>query len=84
VLLDILIFRQVDDAVRGRTIGATMTFLSAGSSLGPLAAGFALQYLGAVSAVLVFSSTFVLAALYAAADRTVRRAQWPGLSASAS
>jgi MFS family permease len=83
VLLDILIFRQVDDAVRGRTISATMTFLSAGSSLGPLAAGFALQYLGAVPAVFLFSGTFGLGAVYAAAQRAVRRAQWPGASAPA-
>jgi len=69
VLLDLLIFRQVDDAVRGRTMSATMTFLSAGSSLGPLAAGLALQFLGAVTAVLAFSGVFLIAALYAVVQK---------------
>lgn len=84
VLLDILIFRQVEDAVRGRTIAATMTILAVGSSLGPLAAGLALQYLGAVAAVLTFSGVFLLAALYAGCNRAVRSAQWPATAAPAS
>jgi len=84
VLLDLLIFRQVDDAVRGRTMSATMTFLSAGSSLGPLAAGLALQFLGAVTAVLAFSGVFLIAALYAGTNFAVRSAQWPTASPAVS
>jgi MFS family permease len=84
VLLDILIFRQVDDAMRGRTMSATMTFLSAGSAVGPLAAGFALQFLGAVPAILVFGGVFLLAALYAGTNRAVRSAQWPETASAAS
>ena len=84
VLLDLLIFRQVDDAVRGRTMSATMTFLSAGSSLGPLAAGLALQFLGAVTAVLAFSGVFLIAAIYAGSNYAVRSAQWPASAQAAS
>lgn len=84
VLLDILIFRQVDDAMRGRTMSATMTFLSAGNSLGPLAAGLALQFFGAVTAVLAFSGVFLIAALYAGGNHAVRRAQWPASAQAAS
>ncbi|HEU5332208.1 MAG TPA: MFS transporter [Actinocrinis sp.] len=84
VLLDLLIFRQVDDAVRGRTMSATMTILSAGNSLGPLAAGLALQFLGAITAVLAFSGVFLIAALYAGTNYAVRCAQWPATSPAAS
>ncbi len=77
VLIDVLIFRQVDDAVRGRTIGATMTLLTVGVSLGPLAAGLLLEYVGAVAAVFVFSAMMVLAGITAMSSRAVRGAQWP-------
>jgi predicted MFS family arabinose efflux permease len=77
VLLDVLVFRQVDDAVRGRTISATVTILSVGVSLGPLAAGLLLQYVGAVPAVLAFSAVIGLAALGAGSSRAVRAARWP-------
>lgn len=77
VLLDVLIFRQVDDAVRGRTISSTMTILNLGLALGPLAAGLLLQYVGATSAVIVFSAVIALAGLAALSNRTVRSAPWP-------
>jgi len=77
VLLDVLVFRQVDDAVRGRTISATVTILSVGVALGPLAAGLLLQYVGAVSAVLAFTAVIGLAALGAGSSRSVRAARWP-------
>lgn len=77
VLLDVLIFRQVDDAVRGRTISSTMTILNVGLSLGPLAAGLLLQYAGATIAVLVFSAVIAAAGLGALSSRAVRSARWP-------
>ena len=77
VLLDVLIFRQVDDAVRGRTISATMTILNVGLSLGPLAAGLLLQYAGATSSVVVFSAVIALAGFGALSSRAVRSARWP-------
>ncbi len=83
VLLDVLIFRQVDDVVRGRTISSTMTILNVGLSLGPLAAGLLLQYAGATSAVLVFSAVIALAGLGALSSRAVRSAQWPGKATEA-
>lgn len=84
VLLDVLIFRQVDDAVRGRTISATMTILTVGLSLGPLAAGLLLQYIGAVPAVFAFSGVTMLAALGALSSRAVRAARWPEVDQSRS
>ncbi len=77
VLLDVLIFRQVDDAVRGRTISATMTILNVGLSLGPLAAGLLLQYAGATTAVFAFSAVIAAAGLGALSSRAVRAARWP-------
>ncbi|HEU5355236.1 MAG TPA: MFS transporter [Actinocrinis sp.] len=77
VLLDVLIFRQVDDAVRGRTISSTMTILNVGLSLGPLAAGLLMQYAGATSAVLAFSAVIAAAGFGALGSRAVRSARWP-------
>jgi MFS family permease len=77
VLLDVLIFRQVDDGVRGRTISATMTLLNVGVSLGPLAAGLLLQYAGATTAVFAFSALSAAAGLGALSSRAVRSAHWP-------
>ena len=77
VLIDILIFRQVEDAQRGRTITATITVLTIGPSLGPLTAGFLLQYVGAVDSVAVFSAVFLASAAYALSNTALRRARWP-------
>ncbi|MQY10997.1 Enterobactin exporter EntS [Streptomyces sp. RB5] len=82
VLIDILVFRQVSDAMRGRTITATMTLLTIGPSLGPLLAGFLLRYTSPVTASLVVAGIFALAGLSALGQRVVRRAEWPRPQAS--
>jgi len=77
VLIDILIFRQVDDAHRGRTITATITVLTIGPSLGPLLAGILLQYVGSAESVAAFSLIFLASAVYALSNTALRQARWP-------
>jgi MFS family permease len=77
VLVDLLIFRQVDDARRGRTITATITLLAVGPALGPLAAGILLQTVGPARSVLVLSAVFLMAAAYVLSKRALREARWP-------
>ncbi|MEV7009224.1 MFS transporter [Streptosporangium sp. NPDC051022] len=77
VLIDILIFRQVDDALRGRTITATITMLTVGAAFGPFVAGLLLEYAGPVPAVLAVSGIFLTAGVYALSKRVIRTAQWP-------
>jgi MFS family permease len=77
VLIDILIFRQVPDHRRGRTIMATMTAFSAGPPVGVLLAGLLLQYFGGVTAVLVLAGLQATATVYGLLDRRVVKTQWP-------
>jgi MFS family permease len=77
VLVDILIFRQVPDDLRGRAMVATMTTFAAGPPLGALLAGLLLQYVGGTVAVLTIAALEVAAALYGILDPHVRHATWP-------
>jgi predicted MFS family arabinose efflux permease len=77
VLLDVLIFRQVPDQQRGRTITATMTVLGLGIPLGAGAVGLLLQALGGAGAMTALASVLALAAAWAAGQRDLRKAQWP-------
>ncbi|WP_051943549.1 MFS transporter [Streptacidiphilus rugosus] len=77
VLLDVLIFRQVPDAQRGRAITATMTVVGLGIPLGTGAAGLLLQLLGGTRAVLVLAAALAAGAAWATAQRGLRTANWP-------
>ncbi|MER7008493.1 MFS transporter [Dactylosporangium sp. NPDC000555] len=77
VLVDVLIFRQVPDERRGRTVVATMTTFAAGPPLGALLAGLLLQLAGGRAAVLTIAVLVALSALYGLSDRHVRQAAWP-------
>ncbi|SEL64782.1 MFS transporter [Streptacidiphilus jiangxiensis] len=77
VLLDVLIFRQVPDAQRGRTISATMTVIGLGIPLGTGVTGLLLQTLGGTGTLLVLAGGIALAALRAAVGPALRGATWP-------
>ncbi|MEZ0065857.1 putative MFS family arabinose efflux permease [Streptacidiphilus sp. MAP12-20] len=77
VLLDVLIFRQVPDAQRGRTITATMTVVGLGIPLGTGSVGLLLQLLGGTGAVLTLAGGLALGAAWAASQRGLRAAAWP-------
>jgi MFS family permease len=82
VLLDVLIFRRVDDARRGGVISSTTTIMTVGLTLGPLQAGLLLQYVGTTVSILAISGIFALTALLAVGNRAVRTARWPRTAAA--
>ena len=81
VLLDVLIFRQVPDAQRGRTIAATMTVVGLGIPLGTGAVGLLLQLLGGAGTLWLLAAVLAAAALWAATSAELRRAVWPSPAA---
>lgn len=77
VMLDLLVFRQVPDALRGRVIAATMTLLTAGMPAGTLGSGLLLDHLSPAVALAAISVLLAAALLPATVSRTLRRAAWP-------
>ncbi|MFD7592262.1 MFS transporter [Kitasatospora sp. NPDC059812] len=77
VMLDLLVFRQVPDELRGRVIAATMTLLTAGMPAGTLGSGLLLDHLSPAVALAAISVLLAAALLPATVSRTLRRAAWP-------
>lgn len=77
VLLDVLIFRQVPDELRGRAITATMTLLTLGMPAGALVGGVLLQLAGPAVTAAALGGAVALAAAAAWANPQVRAARWP-------
>ena len=77
MLLDILIFRQVPDEMRGRTIASVMALLGLGVPLGSGLGGLLLQYLGGTGALLALAGVLACGTVWAAGRRGLRTAQWP-------
>jgi predicted MFS family arabinose efflux permease len=77
VLIDVLIFRQVPDERRGRTIAAVMTVITIGMPLGTALGGLALQFFGATGTILGLTALYVVTIAVALSDRDLRQAAWP-------
>ncbi|MGW1175836.1 MFS transporter [Kitasatospora sp. NPDC002543] len=77
VMLDLLVFRQVPDALRGRVIAATMTLLTAGMPAGTFATGLLLDHSSPTTALAAISAVLAAALLAATVSRTLRHAAWP-------
>ncbi|MFE4519954.1 MFS transporter [Kitasatospora sp. NPDC056783] len=77
VMLDLLVFRQVADALRGRVIAATMTLLTAGMPAGSFVAGLLLDRSSPAAVLVAISALLTVALLAATASRPRRRATWP-------
>ncbi|MFF4380596.1 MFS transporter [Kitasatospora sp. NPDC001547] len=77
VMLDLLVFRQVPDALRGRVIAATMTLLTAGMPAGTFLTGLLLDRSSPTAVLVAISALLAAALLVATASRTLRRAAWP-------
>ncbi|HEX6497967.1 MAG TPA: MFS transporter [Micromonosporaceae bacterium] len=80
VLIDVLIFRQVPDEVRGRVISAAILLFGIGSPVGVGVAGLLLEHLGPQGATLALAAVLALGGGYALSRRTIRAAQWPAES----
>ncbi|MEY2241919.1 MFS transporter [Streptomyces sp. BF23-18] len=77
VLADVLIFRQVPDERRGRTITAVMTLFGMGVPAGTAISGLLLQYFSTLTAMLALAAVLALAALYSLTGPAIRQARWP-------
>ena len=77
VLLDVLIFRQVPDEVRGRTLTSVMTVMGLGIPLGTGGLGLLLQYAGGTGALVVLSAILACGTVWAALQPGLRAARWP-------
>ncbi|WP_406082625.1 MFS transporter [Streptomyces zaomyceticus] len=77
ILVDIMIFRQTPDHRRGRAIAATITLIGAGSPLGSLVGGVALQFLGVTGAIVLVAGAQAAITAAGLASRHVRSARWP-------
>ncbi|MFE4975875.1 MFS transporter [Kitasatospora sp. NPDC056651] len=82
VMLDLLVFRQVPDALRGRVIAATMTLLTAGMPAGSFVTGLLLDRSSPAAVLVAISALLAVALLAATASRTLRRAVWPAGAAA--
>ncbi|MFE0464356.1 MFS transporter [Kitasatospora sp. NPDC058965] len=78
VMIDVLIFQQVPDELRGRVIAVTMTVLMAGIPAGTLVVGLLLDRLAPTTTLLVLAAALVVGLLPATCSKALRTARWPG------
>jgi MFS family permease len=77
VLIDVLVFRQVPDELRGRTVAALTTAIAVGMPVGLAGTGLLLQLLPARTAVLVLAALEAIGVLFCALRKELWRARWP-------
>ncbi|BFV58575.1 MFS transporter [Kitasatospora sp. CMC57] len=77
VMVDLLIFQQVPDALRGRVIAATMTLFMLGVPLGSFASGLLLDHLRPVAVLQLMAVLLTVALVAATLSRPLRQALWP-------
>jgi MFS family permease len=77
VLIDVLVFRQVPDELRGRTVAALTTAIAVGMPVGLAGTGLLLQWLPARTAVLVLAALEAIGVLFCALRKELWRARWP-------
>jgi MFS family permease len=77
VLMDVLILQQVPDHQRGRVLGAAGTLFAVGTPLGAMLGGTLLQITSATGVLCGVAGSLGLVTLFAAAQRDLRRAEWP-------
>ena len=77
ILVDLLIFRQVPDELRGRVITAAMTMYGVGSALGMTGGGLLLEYLPSPWAAAGLAALVGGCTLFALTMRGFRGLRWP-------
>ncbi|WP_063763110.1 MFS transporter [Streptomyces sp. NRRL WC-3742] len=82
VMLDLLVFRQVPDELRGRVIAATVALLTAGMPAGSFASGLLLDRFSPAATLVAVTALFAVALLPATFSRNLRRATWPATVSS--
>ncbi|GLW69955.1 MFS transporter [Kitasatospora phosalacinea] len=76
VMLDVLVFQRVPEAMRGRAVAGTMTLLMAGLPLGTMAAGLLLDRLPAPTVLLLLAAALAVALLPLTLGRSLRGTGW--------
>ncbi|MFB8204653.1 MFS transporter [Kitasatospora purpeofusca] len=82
VMIDLLVFQQVPDALRGRVIAATMTMFTVGMPAGMVGSGLLLDHLSPTAALGTVAALLAAGLVPATAGRTLRRATWPDRTAA--
>ncbi|MFB8170136.1 MFS transporter [Kitasatospora purpeofusca] len=82
VMIDLLVFQQVPDALRGRVIAATMTMFTVGMPAGMVGSGLLLDHLSPAAALGTVAALLAAGLVPATAGRTLRRATWPDRTAA--
>ncbi|MFD8594790.1 MFS transporter [Kitasatospora sp. NPDC059646] len=77
VMLDVLVFQQAPDAMRGRAVAATMTLLMGGMPVGTMTAGLLLDRLAAGTVLLLLAATLAAGLLPLTLGRALRGTGWP-------
>ncbi|MEV4561983.1 MFS transporter [Kitasatospora sp. NPDC049285] len=77
VMLDVLVFQRVPDAMRGRAMAGTMTLLMAGIPLGTMAAGLLLELLAPGTVLLALAAALGAGLLPLTLGRSLRGTSWP-------
>ncbi|MFF0293289.1 MFS transporter [Kitasatospora sp. NPDC004614] len=77
VMLDVLVFQQVPEAMRGRAVAATMTLLMAGLPVGTMTAGLLLDHLPATTVLPLLAALLAAGLLPLALGRSLRGTSWP-------
>ncbi|MFE1317608.1 MFS transporter [Kitasatospora phosalacinea] len=78
VMLDVLVFQRVPEAMRGRAMAGTMTLLMAGLPLGTMTAGLLLDRLPAPTVLLLLAAALAAALLPLTFGRALRGTSWAG------
>ncbi|MFI6448613.1 MFS transporter [Kitasatospora sp. NPDC050543] len=77
VMIDLLVFQQVAEDLRGRVVAATMTVLMLGMPAGLLGSGLLLDHLAPAATLTVLAALLVAGLLPATHNRALRNAAWP-------
>ncbi|MGW4381060.1 MFS transporter [Kitasatospora sp. NPDC004531] len=77
VMVDVLVFQQVPDAMRGRAVAATMTLLMGGLPVGTMTAGLLLDHLPARTVLLALAGLLAAGLLPLTLGRSLRGTSWP-------
>ncbi|GLW59204.1 MFS transporter [Kitasatospora phosalacinea] len=76
VMLDVLVFQRVPEAMRGRAMAGTMTLLMAGLPLGTMTAGLLLDRIPAPTVLLLLAAALAAALLPLTLGRALRGTSW--------
>ncbi|WP_354641217.1 MFS transporter [Kitasatospora camelliae] len=77
VMVDVLIFQRVPDALRGRVIAATMTAFMLGMPVGMFTAGLLLDHHAPGTVLTVFAAVLAAGLLPLTLGRSLRGTSWP-------